>query len=66
MLNSDWLLNREAVDAAKAGEAGDASLRHSSSIWVAHDRGKGIEDNCERSGQCLLHSLCKFCGTGSS
>ena len=31
MLNCDWLLSGEAVDAA---EAGDASLKHSSSIWV--------------------------------
>ena len=35
MLNCDWLLSGEAVDAAEAGEAGDASLKHSSSIWVA-------------------------------
>ena len=35
MLNYDWLLSGEAVDAAEAGEAGDASLKHSSSIWVA-------------------------------
>ena len=32
MLNYDWLLSGEAVDAV---EAGDASLRHSSSTWVA-------------------------------
>ena len=32
MLNCDWLLSREAVDAV---EAGTASLTHSSSIWVA-------------------------------
>ena len=32
MLNCDWLLSGEAVDAA---EAGDASLKHSSRIWVA-------------------------------
>ena len=31
MLNYDWLLGREAVDAA---EAGDASLGYSSHIWV--------------------------------
>ena len=35
MLNCDWLLSGEAVDAAEAREAGDASLKHSSSIWVA-------------------------------
>ena len=35
MLNCDWLLSGEAVDAVEAGEAGDASLKHSSSIWVA-------------------------------
>ena len=35
MLNCDWLLSGEAVDAAEAGEAGDASLKHSLSIWVA-------------------------------
>ena len=35
MLNCDWLLSGEAVDAAEAGEAGDASLKHSSCIWVA-------------------------------
>ena len=35
MLNCDWLLSGQAVDAAEAGEAGDASLKHSSSIWVA-------------------------------
>ena len=35
MLNCDWLLSWEAVDAAEAGEAWDASLKHSSSIWVA-------------------------------
>ena len=35
MLNCDWLLSGEAVDAAEAGEAGDASLGHSSRIWVA-------------------------------
>ena len=34
MLNYDWLLSGEAMDAAEAGEAGDASLKHSSSIWV--------------------------------
>ena len=35
MLNCDWLLSGEAVDAEEAGEAGDASLKHSLSIWVA-------------------------------
>ena len=35
MLNCDWLLSGDAVDAAEAEEAGDASLKHSSSIWVA-------------------------------
>ena len=35
MLNCDWLLSGEAVDAAEAGEAGDASLGYSSPIWVA-------------------------------
>ena len=35
MLNYDWLLGGEAVDAADAGEAGDASLGYSSCIWVA-------------------------------
>ena len=35
MLNYDWLLGGEAVDAAEAGEAGDASLGYSSCIWVA-------------------------------
>ena len=35
MLNCDWLLGGEAVDAADAGEAGDASLGYSSRIWVA-------------------------------
>ena len=35
MLNCDWLLSGEAVDAAEAGDAGDASLKHSLSIWVA-------------------------------
>ena len=35
MLNYDWLLGGEAVDAAEAGEAGDASLGYSSRIWVA-------------------------------
>ena len=35
MLNYDWLLGGEAVDAADAGEAGDASLGYSSRIWVA-------------------------------
>ena len=34
MLNYDWLLSGEAVDAAEAGEAEDASLKHSSHIWV--------------------------------
>ena len=35
MLICDWLLGREAVDAAGAREAGDASLGYSSRIWVA-------------------------------
>ena len=35
MLNCDWLLGREAVDAAGAREAGDASLGYSLRIWVA-------------------------------
>ena len=35
MMNCAWLLSGEAVDAAETGEAGDASLKHSSSIWVA-------------------------------
>ena len=34
MLNYDWLLSGEAVDAAEAGEAVDATLKHSSRIWV--------------------------------
>ena len=34
MLNCDWLQSGEAVDVAEAGEAGDASLKHSLSIWV--------------------------------
>ena len=34
MLNYDWLLSGEAVDAAEAGKAGDASLKHSSQGWV--------------------------------
>ena len=37
MLNCDWLLSGEAVDAAEAGEAGDASLKCSSRIWVDDD-----------------------------
>ena len=32
---ASWLLSGEAVDAAEVGEAGDASLKHSSSIWAA-------------------------------
>ena len=46
MLNCDWLLSGEAVDGAEAGEAGDASLKHSSSIWVAgwfQARWRGLE-----------------------
>ena len=35
MLNCDWLLSGEAVDAAEAGEARDVSLKHSLSILVA-------------------------------
>ena len=35
MLNCDWLLTGEAVDAAEAGEAGDSSLGYSSRIWVS-------------------------------
>ena len=35
MLNCDWLLGGEAVDAADVGDAGDASLGYSSRIWVA-------------------------------
>ena len=35
MLNYDWLLGGKAMDAADAGEAGDASLGYSSRIWVA-------------------------------
>ena len=35
MLNCDWLLGGEAVDAAGTREAGDASLGYSSLIWVA-------------------------------
>ena len=35
VLNYDWLLGGEAMDAADAGEAGDASLGYSSRIWVA-------------------------------
>ena len=34
MLNYDWLLSGEAVDAAETGNAGDASLKHSSRGWV--------------------------------
>ena len=34
-MNCDWLLSGEVVDAAEAGEAVDASLKHSSSIWMA-------------------------------
>ena len=35
MLNCDWLLGQEAVDAAGVRDAGDASLGYSSHIWVA-------------------------------
>ena len=34
MLNYDWLLSGEAVDAVGAGRIGDASLKHSSRDWV--------------------------------
>ena len=34
MLNYNWLLSGEAVDVAEAGEAWDASLKHSSRGWV--------------------------------
>ena len=35
MLNCDWLLGREAVDAVGARDAGDVSLGYSSFMWVA-------------------------------
>ena len=35
VLNYDWPLGREAVDASGARDAGDASLGYSSRIWVA-------------------------------
>ena len=35
VLNYDWPLGREAVDAAGGREAGDASPGYSSHIWVA-------------------------------
>ena len=34
MLNYDWLLSGEAVDAAGVGKAGDASLKRSLRGWV--------------------------------
>ena len=34
MLNYDWLLSGETVDAVGAGRSGDASLKHSSRGWV--------------------------------
>ena len=34
MLNCDWLLSGEAVDAVGTGRVGDASLKHSSWGWV--------------------------------
>ena len=34
MLNYDWLLSGEAMDAVGAGRVGDASLKHSSRGWV--------------------------------
>ena len=34
MLNYDWLLSGEAVDAVGTGKAGDASLKHPSWGWV--------------------------------
>ena len=34
MLNCDWLLSGEAVDAVGAGWVGNASLKHSSWGWV--------------------------------
>ena len=34
MLNYDWLLSGEAVDAVGVGKAVDASLKHSSRSWV--------------------------------
>ena len=34
MVNYDWLLSGEAVDAVGAGRVGDASLKHSSRGWV--------------------------------
>ena len=34
MLNYDWLLSGEAVDAVGAGRSGDASLGYSSRGWV--------------------------------
>ena len=34
MLNYDWLLSGEAVDAVGAGRSGDASLGYSSWGWV--------------------------------
>ena len=35
MLNCDWLLGQEVVDAVGARDAGDASLGYSLCIWVA-------------------------------
>ena len=34
MLNYDWVLSGEAVDAVGAGRVGDALLKHSSRGWV--------------------------------
>ena len=34
MLNYDWVLSGEAVDAVDAGRVGYASLKHSSQGWV--------------------------------
>ena len=34
MLNYDWLLSGEAVDAVGTGKVGDASLKHSSWGWA--------------------------------
>ena len=60
MLNCDWLLSWEAVDAVGAGRSGDASLGYSSWGWVTGWFQAGFQlclDVDDDDAPCLLRGL---------
>ena len=58
VLNYDWPLGREAVDAAGVREGGDASPGHSSRIWAADCKEYSRIDFCnEKPSKSLQNTL---------